>query len=299
MKIFLNSLLFILLTTTVSTTGFAQDDTSKQDSSKVLVANDTMLIGNFKIIKINGEQKKDLVSIIGNFDYEAIKIGYEQQRELSNQTIQTSWFAFDLGLTGYMDYTKYAKIVDFSKPAIGLPLNYKKAQPKNNSTNVNIWLVQQKINFYKHQWYVKYALGLEMFNFYYANAIDVRNNEKGYFTLSSNTYKKDKLYIDYITIPVQLMRSFRVKHFQTVSVAGGFSAGYLLNARNKQISDASGKKKYYGDFHFNDYRVAGIFQIGIGDLKFYGSAALTSTIDKSASLQSMYPYTFGVRFSKF
>jgi len=299
MKILLNSLLLVLLTTTLSTTGFAQDDTSKQDSSKVLVANDTMLIGNFKIIKINGEQKKDLVSIIGNFDYEAIKIGYEQQRELSNQTIQTSWFAFDLGLTGYMDYTKYAKIVDFSKPAIGLPLNYKKAQPKNNSTNVNIWVVQQKVNFYKHKWYVKYGVGLEMFNYYYANAVDIRNNDKGYFTLSSNTYKKNKLFINYITIPVQISRTFNVKKFQPISLSGGLSVGYLLNARNKQISDASGKKKFEGDFNFNDYRVASIFQLGIGDIKFYASAALTSTIDKTTSLQSMYPYTFGVRFSKF
>jgi len=299
MKIFLNSLFFVLLTTTVSTTGFAQDETSRQDSTKVLIANDTMLIGNFKIIKINGEQKKDLVSIIGNFDYEAIKIGYEQQRELSNQTIQTSWFAFDLGLTGYMDYTKYAKIVDFSKPAIGLPLNYKKAQPKNNSTNVNIWVVQQKVNFYKHKWYVKYGVGLEMFNYYYANAVDIRNNDKGYFTLSSNTYKKNKLFINYITIPVQISRTFNVKKFQPISLSGGLSVGYLLNARNKQISDASGKKKFEGDFNFNDYRVASIFQLGIGDIKFYASAALTSTIDKTTSLQSMYPYTFGVRFSKF
>jgi hypothetical protein len=298
MKIFLNSLLFTLLTTAVATTGFAQDETSKQDSTKVVVANDTMLIGNFKIIKTNGEQKKDLVSIIGNFDYEAIKIGYEQQKELSNQTIQTSWFAFDLGLTGYMDYTKYAKIVDFSKPAIGLPLNYKKAQPKNNSTNVNIWMVQQKVNLYKHKWYVKYALGLEMFNFYYANAIDVRNNEKGYFTLSSNTYKKNKLLINYITIPVQISRTFQVKKFQPISLSGGLSVGYLLNARNKQIGDA-GKKKYDGDFNFSDYRVASIFQLGIGDIKFYASAALTNTIDNTSSLQSMYPYTFGIRFSKF
>jgi hypothetical protein len=90
-----------------------------------------------------------------------------------------------------------------------------------------------------------------------------------------------------------------VKKFQPVSVGGGFSVGYLLSAHNKQISDALGKKKYYGDFNYNDYRVAGIFQIGIGDLKFYGSAALTNAIDKSTSLQSMYPYTFGVRFSKF
>ena len=299
MKIFFRYLLVFLMNTVFVTAGFAQDETGKQDSTKVMVANDTMLIGNFKIVKINGEQKKDLVSIIGNFDYEAIKIGYEQQKDLNIDNIQTSWFAFDLGLAGYMDYTKYDKIVNFSKPSIGLPLNYKKVQPKNNSTNVNIWLVQQKVNFYKHKWYVKYGLGLEMFNYYYANAIDIRNNDKGYFTLSSNTYKKNKLFIDYITIPVQVSRTFNVKKFQPISLSGGLSVGYLLNARNKQISDASGKKKYEGDFNFNDYRVAGIFQLGIGDIKFYASAALTSTIDKSTSLQSMYPYTFGVRFSKF
>ena len=299
MKIFYISLVILLLTTVGVTSGFAQENTTKQDSLKPILPNDTVTIGNFKIVKINGEEKKDLISIIGNFDYESIKVKYEQQKEPINQDIQTSWFAFDLGLAGYMDYTKYTKITDFSKPAIGLPLNYKKAQPKNSSTNVNIWLVQQKVNFYKHKWYVKYGLGLEMFNYYYANPVDIRNNDKGYFTLSSNTYKKNKLFIDYITIPVQVSRTFNVKKFQPISLSGGLSVGYLLNARNKQISDALGKKKYEGDFNFNDYRVAGIFQFGIGDLKFYASAALTSTIDKSTSLQSMYPYTFGVRFSKF
>lgn len=299
MKFTFSFLLVLMMSMVAVSVGYAQENTNKQDSLRPILPNDTTTIGNFKIIKVNGPEKKDWISIVGNFDYEAIKIGYEQQKESNTDNIQTSWFAFDIGLAGYMDYTKYATIAYFSKPTIGLPLTYKKAQPMNNSTNINIWLVQQKINFYKHQWYLKYGLGLEMFNYYFANAIDIRNNDKGYFTLSSNTYKKDKLYIDYITIPVQLLRTFKVKKFQPVSVGGGFSVGYLLSAHNKQISDALGKKKYYGDFNYNDYRVAGIFQIGIGDLKFYGSAALTNAIDKSTSLQSMYPYTFGVRFSKF
>jgi hypothetical protein len=45
--------------------------------------------------------------------------------------------------------------------------------------------------------------------------------------------------------------------------------------------------------------MSGVFQIGIGDVKFYGTAALTNTIDKTTSNQSFYPYTFGIRFSKF
>lgn len=299
MKIFYNSILVLLLTTLGMTTGFAQNSSTKQDSSKKIISNDTVTIGNFQIVKINGEEKKYFSKIINDFDYKSVKVKYDQQKEPINQDIQTSWLAFDIGLAGYMDYTKYAKISDFSRPAIGLPLTYKKVQPKNSSTNINVWVVQQKVNLYKNLWYVKYGLGLEMFNYYYANPIDIRNNDKGYFTLSTNTYKKNKLHVDYITIPVQISRSFQVKKFQPISLAGGFSFGYLLNATNKQISDALGKKKYYGDFNFSDYRVAGIFQLGIGNMKFYGSASLNNTIDKSTSLQSMYPYTLGIRFSKF
>jgi hypothetical protein len=45
--------------------------------------------------------------------------------------------------------------------------------------------------------------------------------------------------------------------------------------------------------------MSGVFQIGIGDVKFYGTTALANIIDKGTSNQSFYPYTFGIRFSKF
>jgi hypothetical protein len=218
---------------------------------------------------------------------------------MPNAELQTEWLAFDLGIAGYMDYTKYDITGAFTSPAVGIPVTKRKMQPKNSSSNVNIWVVQQKLNVYKQKYYFKYGLGFEMFNYYYANGVDFRNNDKMYISLTNNTYKKDKLYINYLTVPLILSRTYKFKKIQDISVAGGVNIGYLLNTRNKQISEDSGKKKYDGDFNFSDYKMSGVFQIGIGDVKFYGTAALTNTIDKTTSNQSFYPYTFGIRFSKF
>jgi len=279
-----------------------------QEPAAVQLPNDTLKLGALKIIKINGEVKKNWTDVIRYFDYDAVKVKYTPKTILPNAEIQTEWLAFDLGIAGYMDYTKYDITRAFTNPVVGISVTKRKMQPKNSSTNVNIWVVQQKLNVYKHKYYFKYGIGFEMFNYYYANGVDFRNNDKMYISLSNNTYKKDKLYINYLTVPLILSRTYKFKKTQDINVAGGVNIGYLLNTRNKQISEASGnkqiseasgKKKYDGDFNFSDYKMSGVFQIGIGDVKFYGTASLTNTIDKTTSNQSFYPYTFGIRFSKF
>ena len=289
----MNRLFFIFTSLFLTTAALAQE------STPVIYPNDTVKLGNLKIIKINGEEKKDWITIFRNLDYGAVKLDYNNTKPAVPKDIETQWLGFDLGVAGYTDYTKYAISPTLSSPSVGLPLTNRKMQPKNSSTNVNIWVVQQKVNIYQHKLYFKYGFGFEMFNYFYTNAIDFRNNEKAFVSLSNNTYSKDKLFINYLTVPLQLSRSFKVKNVQTISLSGGVSLGYMLTARNKQISDALGKKKYYGDFNMNDYRVAGIFQLGIGDVKFYGSAALTPMLDKSTTNLGLFPYTFGIRLAKF
>ena len=289
----MNRLFFIFTSLFLTTAALAQE------STPVIYPNDTVKLGNLKIIKMNGEEKKDWITIFRNLDYGAVKLDYTNTKQVLPKDIETQWLGFDLGVAGYTDYTKYAISPTLSSPSVGLPLTNRKMQPKNSSTNVNIWVVQQKVNIYQHKLYFKYGFGFEMFNYFYTNAIDFRNNEKAFVSLSNNTYSKDKLFINYLTVPLQLSRSFKIKNVQTISLSGGVSLGYMLTARNKQISDALGKKKYYGDFNMNDDRVAGIFQLGIGDVKFYGSAALTPMLDKSTTNIGLFPYTFGIRLAKF
>jgi len=240
--------------------------------------------------------KKDWESIIedGDFDNTHIKI---ERRPKKLNNIATNWWIFDLGFANLVDHTNNTSPSLYNSLPIVNSANLKLNNAK--SSNVNIWVVQQKVNIYQHKWYFKYGFGFEMFNYFYSTAIDFRNNEKGYISLSNNTYSKDKLFVNYLTVPLQLSRSFKVKNVQTISLSGGVSLGYMLATHNKQISDALGKKKYYGDFNLNDYRMAGIFQLGVGDVKFYGSAALTNMLDKSTTNIGLFPYTFGIRLAKF
>ena len=45
-------------------------------------------------------------------------------------------------------------------------------------------------------------------------------------------------------------------------------------------------------------RLAGIFEIRIDKLKFFGTASLKNMLDKMDTNQSLYPYSFGLSFSK-
>ena len=93
--------------------------------------------------------------------------------------------------------------------------------------------------------------------------------------------------------------TFDLKNNKTVGFSGGIVLGYLYKAINKQISRSLGKEKYYSDFSMRDMRLAGIFEIRIDKLKFFGTASLTNMLDKMSTNQSLYPYSFGLRFSKF
>ena len=261
--------------------------------------NDTIRIGNFKLIKLNTDENKDWITVLKTADYKSVKINYTPRKIISPKELETSWFAFDIGVANYMDYTKYDITSAFTKPAVGISVNKKKMQPRNSSSNFNLWVVQQKLNLYKHSYYLKYGVGFEMFNFYYSYGVNFRNNEKMYVSLSDSIYQKNKLFINYLTVPIMISHSLKLKKSQNINLAAGLSVGYLLDTRNKQINESLGKKKYDGDFNFSDYRMAGIFQVDIGEVKFYGSASFTNTLDKTLTTQSFYPYTFGVRFSRF
>ena len=70
MKIFFCFLLTFIFTTAGIISGFAQD------SIKTLFPNDTLKIGRFQIVKINGVEQKDWETVLRNADYNSISIKY-------------------------------------------------------------------------------------------------------------------------------------------------------------------------------------------------------------------------------
>jgi hypothetical protein len=250
-------------------------------SLQLFAQNDTIKIGQLLISKPESKSNLSWEQIIKNKDLNGLKVNFKKSNNNFKQ-LETSWFAFDLALVNYLDETKYAENKSLSNPAIGQPLSKFKMQLNNGkSTNINIWIVQQKYRLKNPALYLKYGLGLEMFNFRYEYGINFRKNESMFIYLNDESYEKNKLFTSYLSAPVQLV------------------TGYLFKSYNKQINRELGKEKYKSNFSLRDMRLAGVFEIRIDKLKFFGTASLQNMLDKINTNQSLYPYSFGLRFSKF
>jgi len=268
-------------------------------SLQLFAQNDTIKIGQLLISKPESKSNLSWEQIIKNKDLNGLKVNFNKSNNNFKQ-LETSWFAFDLALVNYLDETKYAENKSLSNPAIGQPLSKFKMQLNNGkSTNINIWVVQQKYRFKNPAFYLKYGLGLEMFNFRYEYGINFRKNESMFIYLNDESYEKNKLFTSYLSAPVQFGYDFKLKNDKILGVSGGLVTGYLFKSYNKQINRELGKEKYKSNFSLRDMRLAGVFEIRIDKLKFFGTASLQNMLDKMNTNQSLYPYSFGLRFSKF
>jgi hypothetical protein len=268
-------------------------------SLQLFAQNDTIKIGQLLISKPESKSNLSWEQIIKNKDLNGLKVNFKKSNNNFKQ-LETSWFAFDLALVNYLDETKYAENKSLSNPAIGEPLSKFKMQLNNGkSTNINIWVVQQKYRLKNPAFYLKYGLGLEMFNFRYEYGINFRKNESMFIYLNDESYEKNKLFTSYLSAPFQLGYDFKLKNDKILGISGGLVTGYLFKSYNKQINRELGKEKYKSNFSLRDMRLAGVFEIRIDKLKFFGTASLQNMLDKMNTNQSLYPYSFGLRFSKF
>ena len=143
------------------------------------VNEDTVRLGSLQIIKSqDSNYKKDWVSMIeeGNFNNTNFTIK-RAPKILKN--IETNWFIFDLGFANFVDKspTLYwlaanPNSLPFYPGPVMSPENFTLNNKK--STNINIWVVTQKLNLYQHKINLKYGLGLEMFNFRFDKPISFR-----------------------------------------------------------------------------------------------------------------------------
>lgn len=276
-------------------------DTVLIGSDSVLLGKDTIRIGSILIVNKkepsnDGKFKttikiSDTLNRIFNGDFKKTKIELSRgPKKLKN--LETNWWSFDLGFANFNDYSP-ANAAGSQVSAESLSLNNKK------SSNANLWFVQQKLNVYKHKLNLKYGIGVEMFNFRFDKSISFREDIPQYIKYDDIPFTKNKLLVKYLTIPVQI--NFKpnptIKRGFYASV--GMSAGYLLNAKNKQISAERGKEKFEGSFNLNDWRISTIGELGIASVRIYGSYGMTNLFNDNQNNYDIQPFAVGLRFSKF
>jgi len=263
------------------------------------VNDDTVRIGRLNIIKSqDSSHKKDWESMVEDGDFDNTHISIERApKKLKNVT--TNWFSFDLGYANYRDESMQ-KIADFSLPYSKYFVNSSSLKLDNRkASNFNIWIVQQKLNLYQHKINLKYGVGFEMFNFRFEQPVSFRNEPGKTVYIDDVNFTKNKLFVKYLTVPVQLNFQPNPYNRKGFYASIGLSAGYLVDARNKQISAERGKQKYDGTFELNNLRFATIGELGIGGIRLYGSYGSINLFDKNQSRLSLFPYAIGLRFSNF
>ena len=271
----------------------------------VSVIDDTVKVGRIRIINKEegtpGYGQKDMASLLQG-DFKKTKITIEKAPK-KLQNISTNWWIFDLGFANLVDntaplmntntYLPYQSMLMATPSSANLKLNNAK------SSNVNIWVVQQKVNLSQHQWNLKYGIGIEMYNFRFEQPISFRNTPGSYVYFDNVNFSKNKLFVEYLTVPVQLNYQSNPDNKKSFYASIGLSGGYLLQAHTKQISAERGKQKVYGSFDLNNTKLATIGELGVGGIRLYGSYSLTNLFDKKLTSFDMAPFAVGVRFSKF
>ena len=268
------------------------------------VNDDTVKLGRLRIIKSqDSNYKKDWESMIEEGDFDNTKITIARTPKKLKDT-ETNWWILDIGFANFVDKspTLYwlaanPNSLPFYPGPVMSPENFTLNNRK--STNVNIWVVTQKLNLYQHKINLKYGLGVEMFNFRFDKSISFREDIEKNVKFDVIPFTKNKLLVKYLTVPVQFNFSPNPYNKKAFYASIGMSAGYLWNAKNKQISGERGKEKFRGNFNLNDWRFATIGELGVGAVRLYGSFANSNLFNENQSFVDMQPFAVGLRFSKF
>lgn len=278
----------------ISANALAQTDSTRKDTTKTRV--DTVRIGGMIIIKKEGPK--------------TITVSGDKKRRQKNSNVSTANWVIDFGFANWNDETDYPAATSqqylVNRPGSpALAANDFKLKT-GKSSNLNIWVVMQRLNLVKHYVNLKYGIGVEFNNYRFKS--DISFNEGGvnpynsaqninhaFVFRDSINFSKNKLAADYVTVP--LMLNFRTNPNYAdkgLSVSAGVSMGYLFNSRNKQISGERGKLKNKGDYDLKQWKLSYVGELGLGKIRLYGSYVPESIFENGLN---MMPYNVGIRLS--
>lgn len=277
----MKKIIALMLIAACSQAGFAQEDSTKQQTG-----GDTIRVGSIIIVNKGGDS------------YDASRTNVYRKRTYKKSNITTNWLIFDLGYSGFNDKTNYASAEAqqfLQNPQAGPLYEGDFATKGIRLSNFSLWFFMQKMNLYKHVINLKYGFGIENNNYYYKTPISYVDGGTVYVKRDDVMFSKNKLAADYFTAPLMLnINANPNARNGGIQISFGVSGGFLYSARQKQKSDERGKQKEKTDFNLERWKLAYVAELGLGPVKLFGSYAFTP-LHKYGVEQ--YPYNVGVRFS--
>jgi len=182
------------------------------------------------------EQDIDITVTIGRRDFNM------------NDNLTTSWFNLGLGFNTVLNQGNFNLP---SQPQFFEDWNLR----MGNSTNVNLGIVQQKLNVIDHKINLVYGLNLDFNKFSYENDFFIDTESASWSTNAiTQDVKKNRLAVKYVQIPVMInFESNKGHHSKSFRLNAGGFAGMRIgsNQKVKFESDFNGNKKVKTRDDFN------------------------------------------------
>jgi hypothetical protein len=293
MKQLLTSAVFIM----AAITAHAQTDTTKTETEKP----DTIKVGGMVIINKKGSDPGTVNESSGSSSDDFGVYFKKSNKGKSGRRLATSWLNFDFGFNNYIDRTDYttAEAKDYARAVRPGEEPYTKEDLRvdpGKSINFNLWIVKQRWGISRdNKFNVKWGLMLETNNYRYVLRNSYVNAPSPYVFRDSFEIRKNKLAMDYLTVP--LLIGFNTKPYAEdgFAVSVGVSMGYLYSSRNKQVSTEYGKRQNRSNFGFEPWKFQYLAEIGIGIVKLYGSYSPQTFYVRGLDIS---PYNVGLRFGE-
>jgi len=277
----MNRLFLLAAGLCLTLSGLAQDDSTSRTTDTSSHPNDTLRVGNLIIVR-NGKPDWDNAEYVRN----------RRHRNWTSRPskVSTDWCIVDLGIAYFNDQTNYgsAAAQQFAK---GSTKDWFKLND-GKSVDVNIWLFMQRFSLIKNVVNLKWGLGIELNNYRYEENIHYHINPTS-VVMDTINYTKDKLAVDYLTIPLMLNFNFTPhRRRNPYGFSVGASVGYRYSSRQKFKSHEFGKQKTFNDFDLETWKLSYVGELELGWVKFFGSYAAKSMFNKGLD---QIPYTVGIR----
>lgn len=290
MKTNMKSLLTLLIILTASVVGYAQTDSTAQDTTRKVVVKEGKRI---KVIitekdvahpdhpdSIEKKIEELEIQLEGLEDIEKEieeEFEFEFEGEKKREIVTTDWFNMQLGLNNLLNSDNQLEMPEgFENMSIST----------GKSIDFHLHIVQQALNIYKKNVRFVYGVGIDFNNYRFEKDVILGQDSLGFLTAELDEkidYKKNKLNTQYLTVPLMLNLRFGHDEKKMFNVSFGPNLGYLLTSHQKLKWDNNGKNKakVKDDYNIEKFRVGYELQFGYGNLMLFAKYFPNSIFEKN------------------
>jgi len=237
--------------------------------------------------------KKKYMIIDDNVNEERLKTKSKKDSIAAYNNKYENWQGIELGINVLLDYKNSLKA-----PANGtfLELDYAK------SIQFGLNLFEKDFHLYKNYINLVTGIGFDFNHYAFKNNITL-NPDTSYLSATTDIidYKKNKLNVSYLKIPLMLEINTGKNPKNNFHFAGGMEFAYRIHSVTKQkydVGDKHYKNKTRDDYNLEPFRYSLVARIGYNNITIFANYGLNRLFQKDKGPQ-LYPFTVGVSFNKF